>query len=143
VPTSGAIACWTPPPAYWAKPGCSSSPGSTIGHYHLVRQLGEGGFGVVFLAEQSRPVRREVALKVIKPGMDTRQVIARFNAEKQALALMNHENIARVLDAGTTDRLADEFNRPERAGTCQPRASIREFHERLRRPGLRANRIES
>ena len=63
--------------------GLLEQPGSTIDHYHLVRQLGEGGFGVVFLAEQSQSVRREVALKVIKPGMDTRQVIARFDAEKQ------------------------------------------------------------
>jgi eukaryotic-like serine/threonine-protein kinase len=73
-----------------------------IGRYRLVARLGEGGFGTVFLAEQSEPVRREVALKVIKPGMDTRRVIARFAAEQQALALMEHPNIARVLDAGVT-----------------------------------------
>ena len=63
--------------------------------------VGEGGFGVVFLAEQTEPVRRKVALKVLKPGMDTRQVVARFEAERQALALMDHPNIAKVLDAGT------------------------------------------
>lgn len=73
-----------------------------IGPYRVIRQLGEGGMGIVFLAEQEEPVRRTVALKVIRPGLDTRQVIARFEAERQALALMDHPNIARVLDAGTT-----------------------------------------
>ena len=65
-----------------------------------MEQIGEGGFGLVFMAEQQEPVRRKVALKIIKPGMDTRQVIARFEAERQALALMDHPNIAQVLDAG-------------------------------------------
>ena len=78
-------------------------PGTIIGQYKLLEQIGEGGFGVVFMAEQERPVRRRVALKVIKPGMDTRQVIARFEAERQALALMDHPNIAKVLEAGATD----------------------------------------
>ena len=78
-------------------------PGMLIGPYKLLQQIGEGGFGVVFMAEQVEPVRRRVALKVIKPGMDTRQVIARFEAERQALAVMDHVNIARVLDAGTTE----------------------------------------
>ena len=73
-----------------------------IGPYRIVSRLGEGGFGTVFLAEQNEPVRREVALKVVKPGMDTRRVLARFAAEQQALALMEHPNIARVLDAGLT-----------------------------------------
>src|SRR6516164_6543139 len=77
-------------------------PGTVIGPYKLLEQIGEGGFGVVFMAEQFQPVRRKVALKVVKPGMDTRQVIARFEAERQALALMDHPNIARVLDAGET-----------------------------------------
>jgi serine/threonine protein kinase len=77
-------------------------PGTVIGPYKLLQQIGEGGFGVVFLAEQERPVKRRVALKVIKPGMDTRQVIVRFEAERQAVALMDHPNIAKVLDAGTT-----------------------------------------
>jgi serine/threonine protein kinase/WD40 repeat protein len=77
-------------------------PGSQIGPYKLLEQIGDGGFGVVFMAEQLKPVRRKVALKVIKPGMDTRQVIARFEAERQALALMDHPNIARVFDAGET-----------------------------------------
>jgi len=77
--------------------------GTTIGRYKLLEQIGEGGFGVVYMAEQQHPVRRKVALKVIKPGIDTRQVIARFEAERQALALMDHENIAKVLDAGATD----------------------------------------
>ena len=77
--------------------------GATIGPYKLMEQIGEGGFGLVFVAEQQQPIRRKVALKIIKPGMDTREVIARFEAERQALALMDHPNIARVLDAGTTD----------------------------------------
>ena len=78
-------------------------PGSVMGSYKLLEQIGEGGMGVVFLAEQTHPVQRTVALKVIKAGMDTRQVIARFEAERQALAMMDHPNIARVLDAGATD----------------------------------------
>ena len=75
-----------------------------IGPYRLLEKLGEGGMGEVWLAEQSRPVKRRVALKVIKMGMDTREVIARFEAERQALAMMDHPHIARVLDAGATDR---------------------------------------
>jgi serine/threonine protein kinase/Flp pilus assembly protein TadD len=78
------------------------SPGTVIGPYKLLEQIGEGGFGVVFLAEQQQPLRRKVAVKVLKPGMDSRQVIARFEAERQALALMEHPNIAKVLDAGST-----------------------------------------
>jgi hypothetical protein len=77
-------------------------PGTVIGPYRLVQQIGEGGMGTVFLAEQTEPVQRTVALKVIKPGMDSRQVIARFEVERQALALMNHPNIATVLDGGNT-----------------------------------------
>jgi eukaryotic-like serine/threonine-protein kinase len=77
-------------------------PGTTLGPYKLLEQIGEGGFGVVFMAEQLQPIRRKVAIKVIKPGMDTRQVIARFEAERQALALMEHPNIAHVLDGGET-----------------------------------------
>jgi serine/threonine protein kinase/tetratricopeptide (TPR) repeat protein len=77
-------------------------PDASIGPYRLIEEIGEGGMGVVYVAEQSQPVRRRVALKVIKPGMDTSQVVARFEAERQALALMDHPNIARALDAGTT-----------------------------------------
>src|SRR5262245_3840732 len=80
----------------------AEGPGAVIGPYKLLEQIGEGGFGVVYMAEQTAPVRRKVALKVLKPGMDTRQVVARFEAERQALALMDHANIARVLDGGTT-----------------------------------------
>jgi serine/threonine protein kinase/tetratricopeptide (TPR) repeat protein len=80
----------------------AEGPGSRIGPYKLLQELGEGGMGVVFMAEQEHPVRRRVALKVIKPGMDSAQVVARFEAERQALALMDHHNIAKVLDAGTT-----------------------------------------
>ncbi|MFH1746914.1 MAG: tetratricopeptide repeat protein [Planctomycetota bacterium] len=84
----------------------STSPdlaGQCIGPYKLLQLIGEGGFGAVYMAEQEQPVRRRVALKIIKLGMDTRQVIARFEAERQALAMMEHPNIARVLDAGATD----------------------------------------
>jgi eukaryotic-like serine/threonine-protein kinase len=81
----------------------TEKPGDRIGRYKLLQQIGEGGCGAVYLAEQDQPVRRRVALKVIKLGMDTKQVIARFEAERQALALMDHPNIAKVLDAGATD----------------------------------------
>ncbi len=77
--------------------------GSWIGPYKLLQEIGEGGMGAVFMAEQDKPVRRRVALKIIKPGMDSAQVVARFEAEQQALAMMDHPNIARVLDVGTTD----------------------------------------
>ena len=95
----------TPPPGLDATGDdpISESPGTIVGPYKLLQQIGEGGFGVVFMAKQTQPIQRTVALKIIKPGMDTRQVIARFEAERQALALMDHPNIARVFDAGTTD----------------------------------------
>jgi WD40 repeat protein/serine/threonine protein kinase len=81
----------------------AEQPGAVIGPYKLLEQIGEGGFGIVFMAEQQQPVRRKVALKVLKPGMDTKQVVARFEAERQALALMDHPHIAKVHDAGTTE----------------------------------------
>jgi serine/threonine protein kinase len=81
----------------------TEGPGTVIGHYKLLQSIGEGGMGVVYMAEQEKPVRRRVALKIIKPGMDSQQVIARFEAERQALAMMDHPNIARVFDAGCTD----------------------------------------
>jgi serine/threonine protein kinase/tetratricopeptide (TPR) repeat protein len=81
---------------------CRDSVGDWIGPYRLLEQIGEGGMGLVFMAEQHQPMRRKVALKVLKPGMDTRQVVARFEAERQALALMDHPNIARVFDGGVT-----------------------------------------
>ncbi len=81
----------------------SERPGTVIGPYKLLQQIGEGGMGTVYMAEQTEPIQRKVALKVIKPGMDSRQVIARFEAERQALSMMDHVNIARVLDAGATD----------------------------------------
>jgi hypothetical protein len=77
--------------------------GQKIGRYKIMEKIGEGGCGVVYVAEQTEPVRRRVALKVIKLGMDTKQVVARFEAERQALAMMDHPNIAKVLDAGTTE----------------------------------------
>jgi serine/threonine protein kinase/dienelactone hydrolase len=81
----------------------TEKPGDRIGRYKLLQQIGEGGCGVVYMAEQEEPVRRRVALKVIKLGMDTKQVIARFEAERQALAIMDHPNIAKVFDAGATE----------------------------------------
>src|SRR5437868_14447847 len=79
------------------------SAGLSVGVYKLLQKIGEGGFGEVWMAEQSIPVRRRVALKIIKLGMDTCQVVARFEAERQALALMDHPNIAKVFDGGATD----------------------------------------
>ncbi len=94
--------------AAWSTPTSAMEPsseqaGTVIGPYKLLQKIGEGGMGVVFMAEQTQPVHRTVALKIIKPGMDTRRVIARFEAERQALAMMDHPNIAKVLDAGTTN----------------------------------------
>ncbi|HKR32657.1 MAG TPA: serine/threonine-protein kinase, partial [Terriglobales bacterium] len=86
-----------------SRVAAGEKPGDRVGRYKLVRQIGEGGCGIVFVAEQEEPVCRRVALKVIKPGMDTKSVIARFEAERQALALMEHPNIAHVFDAGTTE----------------------------------------
>ena len=83
--------------------GLTEKPGDRIGRYKLLQQIGEGGCGVVYMAEQEEPVRRRVALKVIKLGMDTKSVIARFEAERQALAMMDHPNIAKVFDAGATE----------------------------------------
>src|SRR5512139_2868578 len=96
--------------AFLEEPLCPSAEnllseraGDRIGPYKLLQQIGEGGCGVVYMAEQEVPIRRRVALKIIKLGMDTRNVIARFEAERQALAMMEHPNIARVLDAGATE----------------------------------------
>ena len=85
------------------EPPVAEGPGTIIGRYKLLEKIGEGGMAVVYMAEQQEPIRRKVALKIIKLGMDTQQVIARFEAERQALALMDHPNIAKVLDAGATE----------------------------------------
>ena len=85
------------------QPPLTEGPGTIIGRYKLLEKIGEGGMAVVYMAEQTEPIRRKVALKIIKLGMDTRQVIARFEAERQALALMDHPSIAKVLDAGATE----------------------------------------
>src|SRR5262245_10915759 len=84
-----------------ARPVVSETPAQVIGRYRLLEKIGEGGFGEVWMAEQREPVKRRVALKIIKPGMDSRQIVARFEAERQALAMMDHANIARIFDAGT------------------------------------------
>ena len=97
---AGAVAF---PNAESASSANEGQVGSYVGAYHLIKQIGEGGMGVVYVAQQSEPISRKVALKVIKPGMDSKQVVARFEAERQALALMNHPNIAKVLDAGATE----------------------------------------
>ncbi len=93
----------SPPPAVLPDSSPDEELGTCIGHYKILAKIGEGGCGVVYRAEQGQPVRRQVALKVIKLGMDTHAVIARFEAERQALAMMDHPNIARVFDAGATD----------------------------------------
>jgi len=113
----------------------TEQPGSTIGRYKLLEQIGEGGMAVVYMAEQEEPIRRKVALKIIKLGMDTKSVIARFEAERQALAMMNHPNIAKVLDAGAT-----ETGRPYFVMELVKGASITDFcdannlstHDRLK-----------
>jgi len=91
------------PQATADEPSVNERPGAVIGHFKLLEEIGDGGMGVVYRAEQQEPVRRQVALKIIKPGMDTRQVIARFEAERQTLALMDHPNIAKVFDAGAAE----------------------------------------
>ena len=91
-------------PIATGDPGTAAEkPATVIGRYKLLSELGKGGFGIVWRAEQTEPIRREVALKIIKPGMDSAEIVARFAAERQALALMDHPNIASVLDAGTTE----------------------------------------
>src|SRR5262249_5508671 len=92
----------SPPHLATPQEPLTERPGAMIGPYKLREQIGEGGMGLVFVAEQQHPVRRKVALKILKPGMDTRQVVARFEVERQALALMDHPNIARVYDGGET-----------------------------------------
>ncbi len=104
-PTAGARIVASPSDGGGSAPGADSrgeGPGARIDRYKLLQRIGEGGFGEVYMAEQEEPVRRKVALKIIKLGMDTRQVIGRFEAERQALAMMDHPNIAKVLDAGAT-----------------------------------------
>ena len=116
-------------------------PGTVIGPYKLMEQIGEGGMGVVYVAEQTQPVRRKVALKIIKPGMDTKQVIARFEAERQALAMMDHPNIAKVHDAGD-DRIRPPLLRhgagprhPDHR-VLRPRAALDPRAAGAVRPGL-------
>ncbi len=112
--------------------------GQTIGRYKLLERLGEGGCGVVYVAEQTEPVRRRVALKVIKLGMDTREVIARFEAERQALAMMDHPNIAKVLDAGTTETTENGGRKTEdggqRAALSSPTSDLRPLASGSGRP---------
>ena len=116
-------------------------PGTVIGAYKLLEEIGEGGFGVVYMADQQAPVRRRVALKIIKPGMDTKEVLARFEAERQALAMMDHPNIARVLDAGATETgpaLFRDGAGPRRShhGVLRPEQLARPRAARFVRAGL-------
>ncbi|MHC4141143.1 MAG: tetratricopeptide repeat protein [Planctomycetota bacterium] len=112
----------------WARAaGSDPRPGDRVGHYLIRERLGEGGFAVVYAAEQTEPMRRRVALKIIKVGMDTRQVIARFEAERQALALMDHPHVARVFDAGATPA-----GRPYFVMELVPGARITEFCDKHR-----------
>src|SRR5262245_61012330 len=92
----------SPPTPIVDQPPAAAQPGTVIGPYKLLDPIGEGGMGTVWMAQQTEPVKRLVAIKLIKAGMDSKAVIARFDAERQALALMDHPNIAKVLDAGTT-----------------------------------------
>jgi serine/threonine protein kinase/WD40 repeat protein len=102
-PASASSPPGPPSPILPDVPASALAPGSWIGHYKLLRKLGEGGMGSVWMAQQVDPVKRTVALKVIRPGMDSAQILARFQVERQALALMDHPNIAKVLEAGTTE----------------------------------------
>ena len=113
-------------------PAHRERPGTQIGPYKLLQVIGEGGMGVVYMAEQTEPVKRKVALKLIKPGMDSRQVIARFEAERQALSMMDHVNIARVLDAGTIGLSIDDFRLKE----CRPDSLQSKIENRKCRPSL-------
>jgi serine/threonine protein kinase/Flp pilus assembly protein TadD len=108
---------------------CLEQVGHRVGNYKLLEQIGEGGMGIVFMADQVEPVRRRVALKITKPGMDSRQVIARFEAERQALAMMDHPNIAKILDAGTTSS-----GRPYFVMELVRGMSITEYCDKVRLP---------
>ena len=103
VSDEGILDCSVVEPPKDAPDSVGEQPGDQIGPYKLLEQLGEGGMGVVYLAEQESPIKRQVALKIVKPGLDSKQVIARFRAEQQTLALLDHPHIAKVLDAGTTE----------------------------------------
>ena len=116
------------------KPGRSADLPERIGPYRILAQIGEGGMGVVYLAEQTKPVRRRVALKLIKLGMDTKQFIARFEAERQALAMMDHPCVARVFDAGVTS--PEEGSRPYFVMEHVSGVPITEHCDRQRRTGL-------
>src|SRR5687767_3109573 len=127
-PALGATGAFPPVPGEEAATELPREcPGTMIGPYKLLQQIGEGGMGTVFMAEQTQPVQRKVALKVIKAGMDSRQVVARFEAERQALARMDHPNIARVLDGGATGS-----GRPYFVMELVPGVSITEYCDHVK-----------
>src|SRR5215207_5661337 len=106
-------------------PHPSEVPAQMMGRYKLFEKIGEGGFGEVWMAEQREPVKRRVALKIIKLGMDSRQIVARFEAERQALAMMDHANIAKIFDAGTTDAPVAQGASPENSARLAPGVHFR------------------
>ena len=106
------------PPTASSPP--NGEPEDQIGPYRLLQKVGEGGMGEVYKAEQTHPVRRLVALKIIKAGMDTKQVVARFEAERQALAMMNHPAVAKVFEAGSVTRIGKQLLRAESFGRAVP-----------------------
>src|SRR5262249_9446239 len=115
------------PPDVTCDEAITEGPGTVIGPYKLLEQIGEGGFGAVFMAEQQKPLRRKVALKILKPGMDSRQVIARFEAARRALAIRDHPNMPRGLDAGTVGsrQSAAAVSRQQSAGAVGgPQAAV-------------------
>ena len=105
-----------PSPAVTSADVPSEAPGTVIGPYKLLEEIGEGGMGTVWMAQQTEPVKRIVALKLIKAGMDSKQVIARFEAERQALALMDHPNIAKILDGGVVGQVSKPADSDDKFG---------------------------
>ena len=114
----------------------TEGPGTVVGRYKLLQKIGEGGMGVVYMAEQREPVIRKVALKIIKLGMDTRQVLGRFEAERQALALMDHPNIAKILDGGATDTGRPYFVMDLEPVIARPPSTVYRLQKALRRNKL-------
>jgi hypothetical protein len=140
-PGETAAASDQPQPSLQGESALIEQPGDRIGRYKLLEKVGEGGCGVVYMAEQEEPVRRRVALKIIKLGLETKSVIARFEAERQALAMMDHPNIARIYDGGVTSATVAAGVPPAgEGGLLAPRAGVGkkggwgDYHARNRAP---------